>query len=64
MATTPPATFRTASDFMVLFMTLENLAATALEKDSDPALQSTLIWTIQKLSETAAKESTPAAWAP
>lgn len=63
MATTPPATFRTASDFMVLFMTLENLAATALE-NSDPALQSTLIWTIQKLSETAAKESTPAAWAP
>lgn len=52
----PPATFRNASDFQTLFITLEELAVAALE-ESDRARRSAIIWSMQKLSETAAKDA-------
>lgn len=50
-----PATFRNASDLQTLFVTLEELAVAALE-ETDRARRSALIWSMQKLSETAAKD--------
>lgn len=59
MATENPitlSTFRNASDFQTLFITLEELAVAALE-ESDRARRSAIIWSMQKLSETAAKDA-------
>jgi hypothetical protein len=56
MANTTPATFRNANDFQMLFVTLEELAVAAME-ESDRARRSAIIWSMQKLSETAAKEA-------
>lgn len=50
----PPATFRNTSDFRTLLVTLEELAVAALEEKGP--LRSAIIWSMQKLCETAAKE--------
>lgn len=52
----PPATFRNANDFRTLLLTLEELAVAALE-ESDEKRRAAVLWSIQKLSETAAKDA-------
>lgn len=53
---TPPATFRNAHDFRTLLITLEELAVAALE-ESDDKRRAAVLWSMQKLSETAAKDA-------
>lgn len=57
MATEYIPTFRNAHDFMTLLGTIEELAVAALNEGSDKALRGSILWSIQKLSETAAKDA-------
>lgn len=48
-------TFNDLSDLNVLLNTFENLAAHALE-ESDRTTRSSILWSIQKMAETAQKD--------
>jgi hypothetical protein len=50
-----PATFRNASDFRTLLVTLEELTVAALD-ESDDKRRASILWSMQKNIETAAKD--------
>lgn len=50
-------TFTDLSSIHALLITIEELAAAAIElKDNDSKLRTSMLWSIQKMTETAAKD--------